>query len=520
MRLPSSPPQGSGRILGGSLTLITAFLTVGPLVSLARMGLHQGSSEVLAHLSPLNLPLLLGQVFLLAAGATLTALLLGVPLAWLVVRTDLPARPLFRWLAPLPLAIPPYIGALVYQILLPPGGAVPLHTLPGAAGILGLFTYPYVYLLTSSTLERTNPALEEAARIAGKGPWSTFFTLTLPLLRPALLAGSLMVFLYGWADFGVVSLLRVRTLTTLIYTYLRGTMDWSTPAGLSLLLVSITFLVLLLQITLLGRAGYTQITGTSRTPREVPLGAWKGPALLYTLGVLTLSLFLPLGVLGFHVAKVGMKETGRFLLDQIPYLSNSLWTAAAGATTALLLAFLVSWLQERRGRGWQTSTLFQIGYAIPGTVLGLGMVDFFHTLLPVLYATPLIVVTGYMVLYTTPAFQTVKAVLSQFPPSLEEAARGLGSRPSRIFWTVTLPLLRPGLTGGWILVFILSMRELAATLVLRPPGFDTLPVRLWIQTIDVGPGPEAALLALLLVGTTTLPWLFLSSRHPVSGVQG
>jgi iron(III) transport system permease protein len=499
-------------------------LVLGPLGYLLWMGAGQGGSEFLRRAADLSLLSVVGQVALLATLTTAWAFVLGVPLAWLTVRSDLPWRGLFRWLAPLSLAIPPYIGAIVYQILLIPGGLLPqllgtsalpfsLYSLWGAAGILGLFTYPYLYLLVSGALERTNPSLEEAARGAGLGPGAVMMRTTLPLLLPSLLAGGLMVFLYGWADFGVVSLLRVRTLTTVIYDYVQGTLDWSLPAGLSLVLSAITILVLGVQLRILGRAGYTQILSATKPPRLVRLGAWRWPAFAYAVSVLTLSFLLPLALLSLQASRLATGAAGAFVFQQWPFFLNSLWTAVAGASLALVIALAVGWLEGRR-RAWGVSGLFQIGYAIPGTVLGLGMVGFVHAALPWIYATPLMVILAHLLLYITPACQSAKAALAQLHPSLEEASRGLGRGPIDTFWSVTLPLIRPGLMGGWILVFVLSMRELAATLIVRPPGFDTLPVRIWIYTMDVGPEPRAAALALALVATIALPWLLLLSLRP------
>lgn len=509
--------------MGLGLVPLTGFFVLGPLAYLLWVGARQGSAEFLGRAADLSLPSVVGQVALLAALTTAWAFALGVPLAWLTVRSDLPWRQLFRWLAPLSLAIPPYIGAIVYQILLAPGGLLPqflgvsalpfsFYSLWGAAGILGLFTYPYLYLLVSGALERTNPSLEEAARGAGLGSGAVLIRITLPLLRPSLLAGGLMVFLYGWADFGVVSLLRVRTLTTVIYDYVQGTLDWSLPAGLSVVLSAITILVLVVQLRALGRAGYTQIVSGAKPSPVVRLGAWRWPALAYAVLVLTLSLLLPLGLLSYQASRLATRVAGAFVFQQWPFFLNSLWTAVVGASLALVIALAVGWLEKRR-RAWGVSGLFQIGYAIPGTVLGLGMVGFAHATLPWIYATPLVVILAHLVLYITPACQAAKAALAQLHPSLEEASRGLGRGPLHTFWSVTLPLIRPGLIGGWILVFVLSMRELAATLIVRPPGFDTLPVRIWIYTMDVGPEPRAAALALALVATIALPWLlFLSLR--------
>lgn len=498
------------QLLGLGFALLAATFILGPLLVLAWKGLGQGVGEFLRRAAQVRLSLIVGQVLLLAVATTTFAMLFAIPLAWLLARTDLPGKDLFSFMAPLPLAIPPYIGAIVYQILLAPS----IYRLWGAAWVLGLFTYPYIYLLVHAALERSNPSLEEAAQSMGMGLWEVFRRVTLPLLRPALLGGGLMVFLYAWADFGVVSLLRIRTLTTVIYSYIQGTMDWTVPTHLALVLSGITTLVLLIQLRVLGRAGYAQIAGGAKPPSRVPLGPWRWPALFYVILVLTSSLFLPLGILGFQASRLGLQEAFLFLSIERGAFWNSLWTAVAGASFAILVALAVGWFKERKRQGFGISFLFQIGYAIPGTVLGLGMVGFVHAFLPWLYATPFIVVIGYLVLYTTPAFQAVKAAVSQLPVSLEEAARVLGRGPFKTFLEVTLPLIRPGLLGGWILVFILSMRELAATLIVRPPGFDTLPVRVWIYTMDVGPEPRAALLALALVGTIALPWLVLILLKP------
>lgn len=510
-------------LVGFVLIPLTAFLVLGPLAYLGWIGISQGMAEFIRGSTDLSLPGLVSQVALLATLTTVWALVLSVPLAWLTVRSDLPGRRLVAWLAPLSLAIPPYIGAVVYQILLAPGGLLPqllgvsrlpfpFYSLWAAAAILGLFTYPYLYLLVSGALERTNPSLEEAARGAGLGPGGVLIRITVPLLRPSLLAGGLMVFLYGWADFGVVSLLRVRTLTTVIYDYVQGTLDWSLPAGLSIVLSAITILVLVGQRRILGRAGYAQIVSGAKPSRVVRLGAWRWPAQAYALTVLTLSFLLPVGLLAYQASQLTL-GTGAFFLEQWPFFLNSVGTAVAGASLALVIALAVGWLENRR-RAWGVSGLFQVGYAIPGTVLGLGLVGFAQAMLPWIYATPVMVVLAHLVLYITPACQAAKAALAQLHPSLEEAARALGRGPVRTFWFVTLPLIRPALLGGWILVFVLSMRELAATLIVRPPGFDTLPIRIWIYTMDVGPEPRAAALALALVATIALPWLLFLALRP------
>jgi iron(III) transport system permease protein len=496
------------------------------VIFLAWMGLSGGLGDLVVRTRDLDILPTLGRVFLLAAATTLLAVLMGVPLAWLMIRSDLPGRNLIRWLAPLPLAIPPYIGALVYQIICAPAGPlnaivawplglppdsriVSVYGVPGAAWVLSLFCFPHIFLLVAGALERVNPSLEEAARAAGMSRWMVLSRVTLPMLRPAIGGGALMVFLYAWADFGVVSLLRVRTLTTVVFDYVQGTMDWAIPAGLAVLLTLITTAVLALQVRFLGRRTYAQVTSASRPAGVVPLGSWRIPAMLFGVVVLSCSLGLPVGVLAFQASRLSVSAASAFLSQQAPFIGNSAWTAASGATAAMILALVIGRLQSRRRIGRGVSAMFQVGYAIPGTVLGLGMVGFFQAALPWLYGSPVVLVFGYLVLFVAPAIQGTGAALAQISPSLEEAARGLGRGPLATFREVTFPLLRPGLVAGWVLVFMLCMRELAASLILRPPGFDTLPVRIWIHTMDAGPVPTAALLALVLVAIVAVPWLTL-----------
>ncbi|HEX9898762.1 MAG TPA: iron ABC transporter permease [Candidatus Methylomirabilis sp.] len=508
------------------LVLPVGALVLGPIGFLAWMGTRQGLglSDILTRAGELDILATVARVFVLATTTTILAAIMGVPLAWLTVRSDLPGRHFVRWLAPLPLAIPPYIGAIVYQILLAPRGPVNaaitrtlglsvngqlvnIYGVAGAAWVLSLFVFPYIFLLVAAGLERMNPTLEEVARATGMSRWAVFFKVTLPMLRPALVGGGLMVFLYAWADFGVVSLLRVRTLTTIVYDYIQGTMDWTIPASLSVFLTLITLGVLVIQLRIMGRGAYAQVMGAARPAPPVPVGRWRIPALVFGFAVLCCALGVPVGVLAHQVSRLTRGAAWAFLAQQVPYVANSLLTAASGASIAVALALVIGWFQARRRLGRGVSVLFQIGYAIPGTVLGLGMVGFFQMAVPWLYGNPIVLVLGYLVLFVTPALQGVSAALAQISSSLEDAARGLGRGPLATFWEVTFPLARPGLVGAWVLVFILCMRELAATLILRPPGFDTLPVRIWIHTMDVGPVPSAALLALVLVAIVALPWL-------------
>lgn len=507
---------------------LLALPVAAPVAYLAWVALTEAPlSEVLDSLRRSNVPFLVWQSAAVALGATIWAWVLALPWAWLATRTDVPGRGLFRLLAPLPLAVPPYVGALVYAALLAPGGAVhvwlssrlgtPVGATPfpdlfysplGAAFILGLFTAPHLTVTVSAALERTNPAFEEAARGLGHGGRSVFWHVTLPLLRPSLIAGSLLVFVYGWVDFGVVSLLRVRTFTTAIYNQLLAGFSLPASAALSLLLVAFAGLVLLVQRQALGAARYVQADVRSQQPGRVALrGVQRWAALAYLAAVVAVTLAIPLVALGWHAAQLGA-TAGSFLLEQASYLLNSVTVAAISATVVLALGCIYGWLRwSGSGRGGLGVVLLQVGYGAPGTVLGLGLVGLTLATLPAVYGTPLVLVAAYTSLFAAPAVQGVSAALTQVPRSYAEAARVLGRGPVAAFSGVVAPLVTPGLLGTWLLVFALSIRELAATIILRPPGFDTLAVRIWVHTMDVGPDPRASAAALLLTLVTGAAWL-------------
>lgn len=526
----------------GGLGRLGAFLlcapVVLPLLYLVWLAAQASLPELWSGLVRANAGRLAVRMALLATGATLWALIIGTPWAWLTARTDVPCGRFFGWLGPLPLAIPPYVGALVYITLLAPGGMLHrgiadlltrrasevdfpgwLYGPVGAAFVLGTFGVPYVFLNVHGALQRLDPALEEAARGLGHGPREVFRRVTLPLLRPALLAGALLVFVYAWVDFGVVSLMRVRTFTTVVRTYLLAGFSLSAAAGLSLVLVAIVWGVLLLQHRALGRARYSQAGARAMGGRRIPLGRWRWAGLAYLLFAALLTLGLPLGVLLYQATKLPRAELVELLSEQTPYIWNSVQVATVGSLTALLLAGVLAWQGWRRGSIALPSMLLQAGYAVPATVLGLSLVGLSLTLFPWMYRRPVLLLGfAYVVLFAAPTLQGVRAALSQVPPSMDEAVRALGRGPLSAGVRVVGPLAWPGIAAAWLLTFILCMRELAATVILRPAGFDTLPVRIWTHTMDVGADPRAAVVALLLVVLVGIPWLALL-LVPVAGVR-
>jgi iron(III) transport system permease protein len=509
------------RALAVLLLVAVSALVLSPLVYLLSVALkpdalHAVSIKVVALLALKSLSL--------AMLSTLWAMLLALPLAWFVIRTDLPFRNFSKWIAVIPLAIPSYIGALTYIALLGPVGTVNtwLSKIPGVSGqwvniygywggiyILGLFTYPYIFLLVCGALEATNPAIEETARSLGESPAGVFRRITLPMLRPSIMAGALLAFLYALSDFGSLSLLRVHVFTTEIYHQLNTRFDQAASSMLSFVLVFVTLAVLIGQRLLLGRRSYVTVTGTARLPRPVALGRWRLPAFLITFLILGLSVFLPLGVLVSQAGSWG--HIADIFGDQWGFLKNSLWTASLAALIAAGLSLLIASITRRFKNRAATrfSALVQMGYAIPGTVLGLSLILLYNTYVPWLYGTIAVLIVAYLIRFLTQSLQGVESALGGINPHLEEAARSLAASHGRVLLRVLAPLLRPTLFAVWVLVFISAMKELDATLLLRPPGFDTLPVRVYIHTVEAEYS-KAAALSLVLIAFTALPWVIVT----------
>ena len=515
---PATAPGWLAQVGVIALLAGVGLLILPPLVYLATSAVQAGA------LGALSIGPLVGLVFTtlsLATLATAWAMMLALPLAWLVVRTNLPFRNLCRWLAVIPLAIPSYIGAMAYIALLGPVGSVNtwlatitgsqqqwinIYGFGGGVFVLGLFTYPYIFLLVSAALEATNPSIEETARSLGENPLGVLWRVTLPMLRPSILAGGLLVFLYALSDFGSLSLLRVHVFTTAIYHQLNTRFDQSTAAMLSFVLVLITLAVLVGQRILLSRRSYVTITGTARVARPIHLRRWRWPAAVLAGGILGLSVFIPLGVLLVQTGTVG--QFMEVLREQWGFIKNSLMMAGMAATLAMTLGFLIAFTAKhtKRHTGAVLTGTIQMGYAIPGTVLGLSLILLYNTYLPWLYGTVGVLVLAYLIRFLTQSVQGVESALAAINPHLEEAARSLAASPGAVLRQILAPLVRPTLFAVWTLVFISAMKELDATLLLRPAGFDTLPVRVYIHTVEAEYA-KAGTLALLLIAFTVLPWL-------------
>ncbi|HEX8597805.1 MAG TPA: iron ABC transporter permease [Chloroflexia bacterium] len=480
--------------------------------------------------------LLTNTLLLVACTATFTATL-GLGLAWLVERTDLPGRGFWRWVLALPLAVPAYVGALCYLIVLRRGGLLEqalvqwgglqsgqvslpsLYTLWAATIIVGLFTFPYVYLPVSAALRSTNWSLEEAARVGGQSAWGAFRRVVLPLLRPALLAGTLLVCLYALSDFGTVALLQYRTFTVAIYNQFAGSVDRSGAAILSVVLVLLSTPLLFLEAWSHRRSRRYVAQASWKPRRLVTLGRWRWVAAGGVSIVGMLSLGLPLLVLGGltlqgwlwptpvdRIWSVGGDDLWRYGL-------NSLLLAGLAASIAILLAFAPAYLASRYPHRLVLALLAagKSGYSLPGIIVGLSLVLLFSNWVPVLYGTVAVLVLAFGIRFLPQALASTEAAMKAASPKMEQAARTMGRKPWQVFREITLPMIAPGLAAGWALVFLTSMKELPTAILLRPPGFDTLPVRIWAASSE-SIYTQAAPPAFLLISLTVLAMALLFTR--------
>ena len=469
----------------------------------------------------------LWRTLLLIGCVTSLSAAIAVPFAWLTLRSDLPFRRVWTVLAALPLVIPSFVGAFLYISALGPKGLLQsafevifgierlpdMYGLLGATAVLTLLSYPYLFLTVRGSIANLDPTTEEASRGLGHGAWATFFRVTLPQLRPSIAAGSLLVALYTLSEFGAVALLRYNTFTFTIYQQYEGSIDRSIAALLSFVLVLMAVVILLLENYTRGQGRYYRLgAGSARKPAVVKLGRWKWPALGAMGTVLTLALVLPVGVLMFWLIR-GL-GAGEPLLLLWSATRNSLLVSGAAAiiTAAMAIAMAVLLVRYPSKLNRVLEPVSYTGYTLPGVVVALALVFFGAKYARPLYQTHWLLIFAYAVLFFPVALGSVRSGLLQISPRLEDAARCLGHNPVRVMMLVTLPLMRSGVLMGAALVFLLTMKELPATLILGPLEFQTLATSVWSASSEAF-FAQAAAPALMIILTSSIPMTLLVLRE-------
>lgn len=444
---------------------------------------------------------------------TLGATMLGLLLAWLIARTDIPLKAVWRSLIIVPYLIPPFIGAIAWVYLLGPAGFINrfwrdmfgerLFVIYGPWGIILVmifYTYPIAYLVNVGPLRQMNPVLEEAGRISGAGTFRTLRDITLPLMLPSIAASALLIFMSLMANFGIPTILGFReryfVLTNEIYRIiLTADLDnnLQIAAALSMVLVLIAIVVIWLQNRLRAGRSYTVLAGKNEQPRLVQLGWWKYPAVAFILAVIAITVVAPM--IAIFLTSIQRALGVPITLETITFnhyqrvmglqkvqnaFRNSLVLAASSATIIILLSMIVAYLTVRMkvAGGRVLNTLIIIPYAIPGTVVALAMILAFLQPLPLLnvsiYNTIWIILVAYIARFLAFGVQSVGAALEQVHTSLEEAARVSGADAVVSFRDIVAPLISSSLFAGWFLAFMPALTELTLSALLFSPGNETL----------------------------------------------
>ncbi|HDO1384797.1 TPA: iron ABC transporter permease [Aeromonas veronii] len=499
--------------------------------------------ELFRHLADTVLLDYLANTLGLVVGVVLLSLLFGVPTAWLVAMCQVPGRRALQWALMLPMAMPSYIVAYVYTDLLDYSGPLQaglrtlfgwntpadywfpaIRSLGGAAWVLALVLFPYVYLLTRASFLEQSVSLIHSSRLLGCTPWQSFRRLSLPLARPAIMVAVSLVAMETLADFATVHFFAINTLTTAVYDTWLGYGSLATAAKLSCLMLLAVVLLIALERRSRSRQQVFQKSMGHEQPLRYPLkGMSRWLAGLWCWGLVLAGFGLPFVILlDYGVRYFELSWTPEF----VRFAGNSLAISALTALLAMGIALLLGFFRRLDGgiKSLLPLRIAAMGYAMPGTVLAIGVLvpltalDFAINDLAewlgrqgpglLLTGTITAIVFGYLVRFVAIAIGSVESSMGKISPSLDMAARSLGQGDGGMLRRVHLPLVRRGLFAGAMLVFIESMKELPAALLLRPFNFDTLATHVYQFVSDemLERGALGAIV-IVLVGLLPLIWV-------------
>lgn len=533
-----------------TVLVITLLLAIPVVVVLAHLFVPTG--DVWQHLQQTVLPRYVRNSLWLMVGVASGALLLGVSTAWLVTMCRFPGRWVFEWALLLPMAVPAYLLAYTYTDVLEFAGPVQttlreifgwgpreywfpnVRSKGGAMLLLALVLYPYVYMLTRATFLEQSVSLLEASRSLGRSAWRSFFTVALPLARPAIVAGVALVCMETLSDFGTVDYFGVQTFTTGIYRTWYGLGERAAAAQLSAVLLLFVLVLLLLERRS-RKQGKTSSRGHERyrTLPRYQLSGWRaGSAWLVCALPIALGFAIPAGLL----ANMALRNAAEALdADVWGYAGNSLLLAVITAAVALIVSLLLAYgLRLYPNRVTKLATrVAALGYAVPGSVIAVGVLmafGWFDNTLDgwlrntfdvssglLLSGTLVGLVFAYVVRFLAVALGMVEASLSAITPSMDDAAQSLGHRSMSRLWRVHVPLMRGSLLTAILLVFVDVIKELPITVIVRPFNFETLATRVYRLASDERL-VESSGLALMIVLVGIVPVIILSraiasSRH-------
>lgn len=539
--------QGSRAWTAGTFLIVLAVLA--PLVSLAIHALT-GSFDHWAHLADSVILSSAINTLMLLAGVGVLVACLGTGAAWLVSAYDFPTRKILNWALLLPLAVPTYIIAFAYLDLWHPIGPIQtlmrevlgidsprafrlpdIRNLPGAIFLLGFVLYPYVYLSTRLMFLTQAAGMIEAARILGEKPYGVLTRVALPLARPAIAVGLSLALLETLNDIGASEFLGVQTMTVAVYTTWVTRSDLAGAAQIALSMLLIVVFVIQLERHARQRQRYSTVQ-RMRPMSLVRLTGWhKAIAIVLGWIPVVIGFVLPALYLAFEAfERIELAGTVSTQLWQAGL--NTLGVATAATVLTLALGLIVAWSTRRVRESAQSTSPTQwiakgasLGYAVPGTVLAIGL------LAPLLWVDHLVewvaalggveitrlfvmgstagLLVAYTIRFLAISVGSIEAGLARIPPSIEQASRLLGHGPATTLRKIHLPLLRPAMASAALLVFVDTMKELPATLLLRPLNFDTLATWLYAEAAR-GTYEEGAIAALLIVLVGLIPVILLA----------
>jgi iron(III) transport system permease protein len=527
--------------------VITATLLAVPVLVICA-SLTQPFSDTWQHLTDTVLRDYVVNSLLLMLGVGAGTFLLGVSAAWLTAMCDFPGRRFFSWALLLPMAMPAYIIAYTYTGLLDFAGPLQsllretfnwgygdyyfpeIRSLGGAVCMLSLVLYPYVYLLARVAFAEQSTALLEASRNLGRGPWQTLFQVALPMARPAIVAGVSLALMETLADYGTVDYFGVSVFTTGIFRTWYGLGELQTAAQLAALLMLFVFALIVMERASRSRLRFHH--GSGKLHPRMPLTGWRGVfCFLVATGILFLGFLLPAGqLLVWALGNWQQMVDGAF----IALVGNSFMLAAIASVCCLLVALLLGYGKRLHPGKVEVSAvrISAMGYAVPGTVIAVGVLlplawvdntidDFMRRHFDLstgllLSGTLFALVFAYVVRYLSVALQSVESGLSRISANIDESARSLGNSPGQVLRRVHLPILRGSLLTALLLVFVDVLKELPATLILRPFNFNTLAVRTYELASDERLADAATpALAIVLIGL--LPVILLTRSMQENG---
>ena len=527
-------------VMGGAV-LCLIVLVVLPLFSLLLGSVKGEAGLSLEHFQEVMTGRLyltaLKNSLILGAWTGLFSLLIGVSLAWAVSRTNVQAKPLIQITASLSYLSPPFLTAIAYVYLYSPNAGllnvllrdvlgVPwltfnVFSMTGLVLVTVLHTFPFVYLLASSALQSVDASYEEAAQILGAGKFRTAFSVTAPLVAPAILSGTLLSFVNAIALFGSQAIIglpgRIFTLPTRIYALFDYPPEYGLASAMSLLFIVITVIALYLQRAFLARRSFVTLGGKGARPQLMDLGPARWLVFGFVVVTFIVSILLPYGTLiAVSISKSwGLDFWKGLTLDHYKWILfgyeptqrailNSLGLAIVAATVAVLLGAIIGWIDLRTrvpGRKLlDYAALIPLG--LPGIVVAVALIQFWLKMPLALYGTLAILLLAYVGRYIPLGVRAANASLRQIDPSLEESAQILGATWMQTMREITLPLIRPGLFAGWLLVFVPVIQELSASILLFSSKSITLAVAIYnlYETGYIEPVAALAMINMLIIG--------------------